>query len=749
MPIRPRLGVTRLEDRTTPVVSAFEIAPIVGSGAGFDGVVNFGENLNALDSTGVVLTDARYVLTAAHCVDSNGDKIADAENYFVRFAFTTGPVVLTVPRAAITIEPRWQGSNRIGEGGDIALMRLPAIAPGGTSIGFAPYAATDELGKTVTFYGFGFAGTGTTGEASGNANGNAEVQRLAISGTGNLTLGFNGQSTTIAANITAAALQTQLQAFTGLTTVNVFTVDSPGNPNNGAFELVFENVDTALFGGLNVPQVTLTPQGGFVGTAVATTLQDGNSGGVRHVGTAVVNQFGQSGETDIFGAGFPSVAGASVLGAGDSGGPAFIDGKIAGIASYGTDESRFGDSTFWARVSVLLPTFLNPLLAQKAAVVLDMTTQPIGNDGTPDSVRVFQENYQLVVEVNGVRYLAVPVGTVSGISVKGSADGTTVNADGAYPFAVTATIATFTRTNAHNIAVGAAPGGGPRVQVIDSTNGTELASFFAFESTYTGGVNVARGDLTGDAIPDLIVTARAGGGPRVVVLDGKTGAEVRSFFAFEESFTGGVNAAVGDLNGDGIADIILTPGVGGSPRVRAFDGASGAELLSFFAYDGSFRGGATIAVGDVNGDGIADLVTAPGAGGGPNVRIFDGRTATELRSFFAFDPNVRGGITAAVGDVTGDGFAEIFVGAGVGGSPLVNSYNGQTGSLINTFNAYDSGFNGGVAVGFSPDGYGDPRLVVAPLTKPGAIKSYRFDAGNILINNASQIGFADVGASIG
>src|SRR5438045_2768183 len=50
--------------------------------------------------------------------------------------------------------------------------------------------------------------------------------------------------------------------------------------------------------------------------------------------------------------------------------------------------------------------------------------------------------------------------------------------------------------------------------------------------------------------------ADAGGGPHVRVVDGDTGAEVRSFFAYDPTFTGGVRVAVGDVNGDGVADIV-------------------------------------------------------------------------------------------------------------------------------------------------------------------------------------------------
>jgi hypothetical protein len=53
----------------------------------------------------------------------------------------------------------------------------------------------------------------------------------------------------------------------------------------------------------------------------------------------------------------------------------------------------------------------------------------------------------------------------------------------------------------------------------------------------------------------------------------------------------------------------------------------------------------------------------------------------------------------AVGDVNNDGFADVITGAGPGGGPQVNVYNGIDGSLNSAFFAFPVGFTGGVFVG--------------------------------------------------
>jgi hypothetical protein len=67
-------------------------------------------------------------------------------------------------------------------------------------------------------------------------------------------------------------------------------------------------------------------------------------------------------------------------------------------------------------------------------------------------------------------------------------------------------------------------------------------------------------------------------------------------------------------------------------------------IRSFFAYGAGFTGGVSVAAGDVNGDGKADIITGAGPGGGPHVRAFDSVTSLELLSFFAFEPGFAGGI---------------------------------------------------------------------------------------------------------
>jgi hypothetical protein len=134
--------------------------------------------------------------------------------------------------------------------------------------------------------------------------------------------------------------------------------------------------------------------------------------------------------------------------------------------------------------------------------------------------------------------------------------------------------------------------------------------------------------------------------------------EVAGFYAYDPAFPGGVSVAAGDVNGDGVEEIITGAGPGGGPHVRAFSVADGvvSEVAGFYAYDPTFPGGVSVAVGDVNGDGVAEIITGAGPGGGPHVKAFSlaGGVVTEVAGFYAYDPAFPGGVRVADADLTGN-----------------------------------------------------------------------------------------------
>lgn len=269
------------------------------------------------------------------------------------------------------------------------------------------------------------------------------------------------------------------------------------------------------------------------------------------------------------------------------------------------------------------------------------------------------------------------------------------------------------------IVTGADAGGGPHVRVLDAQTGLEWLSLLPYNSGFTGGVRVATGDVNGDGVLDVITAPGPGMASNIKVFDGRTGGEIANFLAYDARFGGGVFVAAADVNGDNRADIITAPSAGGGPHVRVFSGLNQQVLTEFLAYDPFFTGGVHVAAGNVDGSGFAEILTAPAAGGGPHVRLFNGQTGQPLNhpagNFFAYSPAFFGGVYIATADVNLDGRSDIITGAGVGGGPHVRVFSGFNGTELNSFFAYDLRFTAGVRVSTSDvDNNNQPDIITAP-----------------------------------
>jgi subtilisin family serine protease len=250
---------------------------------------------------------------------------------------------------------------------------------------------------------------------------------------------------------------------------------------------------------------------------------------------------------------------------------------------------------------------------------------------------------------------------------------------------------------ADEIVAAAGAGGIPQVKIFDR-EGNFKNGFLAYSEHFRGGVNIALGDLDGDGISEIITGAGPGGGPHIRIFD-QDGNLKGQFFAYSENFRGGVNLASGDVDGDGIDEIVTGTGPGGGPQVRIFS-KYGQVDGQFFAYDTNFRGGVNVAVADVENGSVAkkaEIITSPGKGGGPQIRIFDNHSRI-MSQFFAYGHNMRNGVSIAGGDIDNDGSEEIITGAGAGGTPHVQIFK-KNGTLLESFFAYDQKFEGGVNVG--------------------------------------------------
>ncbi|MGL6076340.1 MAG: choice-of-anchor Q domain-containing protein [Fimbriiglobus sp.] len=259
----------------------------------------------------------------------------------------------------------------------------------------------------------------------------------------------------------------------------------------------------------------------------------------------------------------------------------------------------------------------------------------------------------------------------------------------------------FNRDGIEDFIVGTGPGVTNLVRVLNGKDFTELFSINPFEENYTGGVYVAGGDLDGDGVADLAISADVGGGPRVRVFSGATFAQLADFLGIDDpAFRGGARVAMGDMNKDGFAELTVAAGFGGGPRVSVYDGRSlvvsgprNAQIMNFFAFENTLRNGTFVAMGDLDGDGASDLILGGGPGGGPRVTARSGvamlanrgiqtldslPTTSQLANFFGGDATNRGGVRVSTANLDGDNKIDLVLGAGVGAGSRVTAYYGRT-----------------------------------------------------------------------
>jgi hypothetical protein len=277
-------------------------------------------------------------------------------------------------------------------------------------------------------------------------------------------------------------------------------------------------------------------------------------------------------------------------------------------------------------------------------------------------------------------------------------------------------------------------------------------SYFAY-GTPKWGVNVCTGDIDGDGYDEIVTGAGPGAvyGPHVRGWKLYYGQAVTmsgvSFFAYG-TLKFGVNVTCGDVDGDGIDEIVTGAGPGAvfAPHVRGWNYDGTGEVtsipgVSYFAY-GTPKWGVNVSAGDIDGDGYDEIVTGagPGAVYGPHVRGWnvDGGAATSKPgvSYFAYG-TLNYGVNVTCGDVDGDGIDEIITGAGPGAvfAPHVRGWDYDGSSVtplpgLSFFAWNDFRFGANVFAGADLNGDGRAELVVGCGPDPDAgseVKVYEYD----------------------
>ncbi|QEL16832.1 Ig-like domain repeat protein [Limnoglobus roseus] len=711
----------------TAAVTAPDAATPTGTVTFFDGSTTLGTA--AVDATGVATLVGVSLSTGTHAITAvyaGNATLTDSTSAAVTFTVSPAGTAVALASSAnpvpvtrsvtftATVTNTAAGSSAVPTGSvtfraDDVVIGTVALTAGGASLttallGVGSHAITVAYSGDANF-------VGSVSPAATQVV-NRVATTTAVVGTGPALFG-TPQTLTAAVTAPGAAPPTgTVTFFDGGTELGTATVDAAGTATLVGMSLsTGPHAITAVYAG----DATLT---GSTSAAVTFT--------VSPAGTAVA--LASSANPVPVTRSVTFTATVTNTAAGSSAVP-------TGSVTFRADDVVIGTVALTAGVATLTTTAL-----PAGTPVVSATFMPTA-DFTAGTASLTQTILSPVAgDVNGDRIADIVVGPAGGgqpVTVISGADGSVLRT---YPVAdgftgeVRTASADVNGDGVADVVTGTGPGVRPMVRVLDGVTGRTLFEVMPFEAGFTGGVYVATGDVTGDGVPDLIVTPDEGGGPVVVVYDGArmaggTGAavEMTRFLGIDDpAFRGGARAAVGDVNGDGVADVVVAAGFGGGPRVAVYDGQGFAAAATrtrlvpdFFAFEPGLRNGVYVAVGDFNGDGLADLAFGGGPGGGPRVRIADAATilasgdfkaldaitlpAAQLGNFFVGDAADRGGVRVAVKDLDGDNRADLVVGSGTGSGSRVTAYAGATIPRNGTppesleFDAFDD--LGGVFVG--------------------------------------------------
>ncbi len=268
----------------------------------------------------------------------------------------------------------------------------------------------------------------------------------------------------------------------------------------------------------------------------------------------------------------------------------------------------------------------------------------------------------------------------------------------------------------------AAPNRAPEIQIIDYSTREVQESWMAFDESYSGGVEAVVGDVGGDGIDEVIVAQSGGhdahGLIRIFRTDGSLIREVPVFA--DEVYQSELDLAVGDVDADGKDEVIASFPYNSRSMVYIFDDLLRFDLDTVGAFEAFPRkaGGAGVTVGNVGGGEEMEIIVTSGAGTSPRVRVFDKNGVTLTPDIIPFSQETTYGLTAATVNTGGGEYDDLVIGLLNRGETWIKNYridSEYTFPVLAEKRIWTRQYRSGVQIdGIDVDYDGTQEIVVAP-----------------------------------